>query len=180
VRVAGSPSIYEGVFSACGAPHIELFTQERRTQAAQALGAIKLWLDAKVQAVPPQTAIGKAISYTLDQWPRLIRYPECPYLTPDNNEAERAIRPFTIGRKNWVLSGGPRGAFSSATLYSFIETAKANALEPYYYLRHVLTRLPSCSEADLPTLVPWNVDTKAFGELTAEDARLSLDSIPIN
>jgi transposase len=93
--------------------------------------------------VAPQSALGKAISYTRELMPRLVRYIECPYLTPDNNEAERAIRPFTIGRKNWVISGGPRGAFASAALYSFIETAKLCGLEPYYYLRYVLTKLPT-------------------------------------
>jgi transposase len=136
------------------------------------LAAIKDWLDAKTLAVPPQTALGKAVSYALDQWPRLVRYPECPLLTPDNNEAERAIRPFTVGRKNWVISGSPRGAFASATLYSFIETAKVNGVEPYYYLRYVLTALPG--------LLPWNISPNAFDALTVEDARLSLDSIPVD
>ena len=103
-----------------------------------------------------------------------------PNLTPDSNEAERAIRPFTIGRKNWVIPGGPRGAFASAALYSVIETAKTCALEPYYYLRYILTKLPTTDSSDLPSLLPWNADPKDFGELTAEDARISLDSIPID
>ena len=155
------------------------FSHERRESALPVLDQIAAWLDAKASEVPPQTVLGKAISYTKDQWPRLVRYIECPYLTPDNNEAERAIRPFTIGRKNWVLSGSPRGAFGSATLYSFIETAKACGREPYYYLRYVLTKLPTIQAAELTSLLPWNVDPLAFGELTAEDARLSIDSIPI-
>ena len=92
---------------------------------------------------------------------------------------ERAIRPFTIGAKNWVISGGPRGAFASAVLYSFIETAKLCGLDPYYYLRYVLTKLPTTDQDSLASLLPWNVDTAGFGELTAEDARLSIDSIPI-
>ena len=142
----------------------------RLTDATPVLAQIESWLDAKAIEVPPQTILGKAISYTKDQWPRLIRYVDCPYLTPDNNDAERAIRPFTIGRKNWVISGSPRGAFGSATLYSFIETAKACGLGPYYYLRYVLTKLPTTEPANIPSLLPWNVDTKAFGELTAEDA----------
>jgi transposase len=155
------------------------FSQERRAAAMLVLDQILAWLEAKAIEVPPQTVLGKAISYTREQWPRLVRYVECPYLTPDNNEAERAIRPFTIGRKNWVLSGGPRGAFGSATLYSFIETAKACGREPYYYLRYVLTKLPTTEDAELSSLLPWNVDPEAFGELTAEDARISIDSIPI-
>lgn len=156
------------------------FNDERRALVVPVIDQIEAWLRAKALEVPPQSALGKAVSYTVDQWPRLIRYIDCPELTPDNNEAERAIRPFTIGRKNWVLSGGPRGAFASAALYSIIETAKANGFEPYYYLRHVLTRLPTVEDASLATLFPWNVDPKTFGELTAEDARLSLDSIPVD
>jgi transposase len=159
---------------------VEAFGAERREETGPAMAVIKDWLDAKALAVPPQMALGKAVSYALDQWPRLVRYPECPYLTPDNNEAERAIRPFTIGRKNWVISGSPRGAFASATLYSFIETAKANGLEPYYYLRYVLTTLPTTTDAALPGLLPWNLPRNAFDALTVEDARLSLNSIPMD
>jgi transposase len=155
------------------------FLRSRREAVTPILEKIEAYLTAKSIDVPPQTALGKAISYTREMWPRLIRYIECPYLTPDNNEAERAIRPFTIRRNNWVISGGPRGAFASATLYSFIETTKLCGLEPYYYLRYVLTKLPSTSTELLPRLLPWNVDTNAFGELTVEDARISLDSIPI-
>jgi len=167
-------------FGEGAAKDIEQFIAERRAEATRALETIKGWLAAKAAQIPPQTALGKAISYTVDQWPRLERYVDCPYLTPDNNEAERAIRPFTIGRKNWVTSGGPRGAFASAIIYSFVETAKASGLEPYYYLRHVLTTLPTINDADLTGLLPWNVDRKSFSELTAEDARLSLDSIPVD
>ena len=156
------------------------FLAARREAATPILERIDAFLSTKAAEVPPQTLLGKAITYTRDMWPRLVRYLDCSYLTPDNNEAERAIRPFTIGRKNWVLSGGPRGAFGSAALYSIIETAKACALEPYYYLRYILTKLPMTDPADLPSLLPWNVDPQAFGELTAEDARISLDSIPIN
>jgi transposase len=153
------------------------FLIARRSAAAPILARIDAFLSVKAVDLPPQTALGKAISYTRDMWPRLVRYIECPYLTPDNNEAERAIRPFTVGRKNWVLSGGPRGAFASAALYSFIETAKLCEVEPYYYLRHVLTKLPTTETESLSSLLPWNVDVTEFGELTVEDARLSIDSI---
>ena len=155
------------------------FLIARRDAAAPILARIDAFLSVKAVDLPPQTALGKAISYTRDMWPRLVRYIECPYLTPDNNEAERAIRPFTVGRKNWVLSGGPRGAFASAALYSFIETAKLCEVEPYYYLRHVLTKLPTTESVSLSSLLPWNVDVTEFGDLTAEDARLSVDSIPL-
>ena len=82
------------------------------------------------------------MSYTLKQWDRLTRYTDDGRLSPDNNLAENAIRPFVIGCKNWLFSGTPEGAKASATLYSLIETARANRLEPYSYLRHIFTRLP--------------------------------------
>jgi transposase len=166
-------------FGSGGSKDESAFLTARRDAVAPILTRIDAFLSAKAVDIPPQTALGKAITYTRDMWPRLVRYIECPYLTPDNNEAERAIRPFTIGRKNWVISGGPRGAFSSAVLYSIIETAKLCEVEPYYYLRHVLTRLPMTRSESLHSLLPWNIDIAAFGELTAEDARISLDSIPI-
>jgi transposase len=85
---------------------------------------------------------GKAVSYKLKQWRRLIRYIEDSCLRPDNNLAENAIRPFVLGRKNWLFSGNPLDAKASAALYSLIETAKANGLEPYSYLRFLFERLP--------------------------------------
>lgn len=79
------------------------------------------------------------------------------YLPIDNNTAERAIRPFVIGRKNWLFSDTPRGATASAQLYSLVETAKANGQEPYAWLRHALERLPTATSVeDYEALLPWN------------------------
>ena len=75
-----------------------------------------------------------------------------------NNAAERAIRPFVIGRKNWLFSDTPKGATASAQLYSLVETAKANGQEPYAWLRYVLERLPQANSVeDYNALLPWNV-----------------------
>ena len=75
----------------------------------------------------------------------------------DNNLAENAIRPFVVGRKNFLFSGSPAGAHASATLYSLIETAKANGLEPYDYLRHVLERIGAADTLEkIEALLPWN------------------------
>ena len=80
-------------------------------------------------------------------------------LRPDNNLAENAIRPFVVGRKNWLFAGCPRGAGASAAIYSLIETAKANDLEPYRYLRHLFERLPMAEmDADYKVLLPQHVD----------------------
>lgn len=108
--------------------------------------------------VPPKSLLGKAIAYSLGQWLRIEAYLQNPYLTPDNNIAENAIRPFAVGRKNWLFSGSPRGAKASPTLYSLIETAKANGLNPYEYLLHVFERIPLVkSTEDLEELLPWDM-----------------------
>jgi hypothetical protein len=90
-------------------------------------------------------------------WSRLVRYIEGGHLPIDNNRAENAIRPFVIGRKNWLFSDTPKGATASAQIYSLIETAKANGQEPYAWLRHILERLPTASSVeDYEALLPWN------------------------
>ena len=108
-----------------------------------------------------QSATGKALHYLHNEWSKLIRYLNDGRLEIDNNHAENAIRPFVIGRKNWLFSGGVRGVKASANLYSLIETAKANGLEPYAYLRRVFTELPKANtveaiEALLPGVVNRN------------------------
>jgi transposase len=95
------------------------------------------------------------VNYSLVQWPKLLRYLEHPAMTPDTNACENAIRPFVVGRKNWLFSGSPRGATASAVLYSIIETAKANGHEPYWYLRGLFEKLPLArTEGELRDLAP--------------------------
>jgi hypothetical protein len=99
-----------------------------------------------------------ALGYALRQWPKLIRYMEDGNLSIDNNRAERAIKPFVIGRKNWLFSNTAKGANASATLYSIIETAKANGLVPYDYLNYLLSEMPTLQPEDnIDHLLPWNV-----------------------
>jgi transposase len=172
-------ALREKYFGNQGSRDADAFVKERKELVEPVLAELKAWLDAKVLEVLPKSALGTAISYTLELWPRLIRYLDCPWLTPDNNEAERSIRPFTIGRNNWVISGGPRGAGASADLYSLIETIKLNGLEPYFALRYILTKLPDTPPDRLADLLPWNLDPATFHALTEEDARISLASIPI-
>jgi len=140
----------------------------RKEKAEPILEAFKKWLDKKSTQVLPKGLLGRAISYTLNQWHRLEGYIKCGYATPDNNLAENAIRPFVIGRKNWLFSGNQEGARASATIYSLIETAKANKLETYTYLRYLFEKLPlATSTDDYLKLLPQN--------LTAEDIQLSTD-----
>jgi transposase len=92
--------------------------------------------------------------------------PGQPPLTPDTNLIENAIRPFVLGRKNWLFSGSPRGAHASATIYTLIETAKANGIEPYRYLRYVFTKLPLAkSKDDYRALTPQQLDPKDLENL---------------
>jgi transposase len=123
------------------------------------LDEFKAWLDKNALITVPKSALGKAIAYTLSQWSRLVRYIEQGYISPDNNRAENAIRPFVIGRKNWLFSDTPKGAQASATLYSLIETAKANGLEPYQYLKYIFGKLPhAVTEDDYKALLPQYLD----------------------
>jgi transposase len=118
----------------------------------------KQWLDKKEGTVPPKGLLGKAITYATNQWHRIVAYVKCPYATPDNNLAENAIRPFVIGRKNWLFAGTPKGAKASATLYSLVETAKANGIDSYSYLRFLFENLPFAkAEDDYRKLLPQNV-----------------------
>lgn len=141
----------------------EAVVEYRRQHAAPLLDAFHGWLVARVDSTPPQGLLGKAMNYALKQWPRLIVYLEDPNVGLDNNAAENAIRPFAVGRKNWLFAGSPSGARSSAALYSLVETAKANGLEPYRYLRFLFERLPYANTpADYRRLTPQHLDRSEF------------------
>jgi len=131
----------------------------RAEKSRPILDKLKALLDARVASTPPKSLLGKAIGYAIKQWERLVVYLEDGRLRPDNNQAENAIRPFAVGRKNWLFSGHPRGADASAAIYCLIETAKANGLEPYRYLRHLFEHLPAAtSDAQRKALLPQHVD----------------------
>ena len=136
--------------------------QLRQEKAKPVLDTFKTWLMAKQQITPPKGLLGKAINYTLNHWEKLIVYIEDGRLRPDNNAAENAIRPFVVGRKNWLFAGHPNGAEAGATFYSLVETAKANGLEPYSYLRHIFEKLPLAqTDQDYKNLLPQFVDREA-------------------
>ena len=127
----------------------------RSRHARPILDQLRAWLDQSLPQVPPQTATGKALNYLHNEWTKLIRYLDDGRLEIDNNRAENAIRPFVIGRKNWLFSDSVRGVKASANLYSLIETAKANGLEPYAYLRRLFTELPRAQTVEaIEALLP--------------------------
>jgi transposase len=118
---------------------------------------LRIWLDQVRGQVPPQSLTGKALGYLDKQWPRLIAHQNDGRIEVDNNLTENAIRPFVMGRKAWLFADTPAGADASARLYSLIETAKANGVEPYAYLRHVFKMLPAAKTVeDIEALLPWN------------------------
>jgi hypothetical protein len=116
------------------------------------------WAKTTHPRVAPKTPLGKALAYLLEHWEGLTRFLDDGRLEVDNNRAENAIRPFTLGRKGWLFSATVEGAKASANLYSLVETAKANSLEPYAYLRHVLTELPKAQTVEaIEALLPWHI-----------------------
>jgi len=131
--------------------------QQRQEKAKPLLDQLEQWLDKSLRHTAPKTTLGEALVYLKNQWPRLIRYVENGEYPIDNNLAENAIRPFAVGRKNWLFSQSQAGAKASANLYSLIQTAKANGLNPYEYLKLVFTQLPNVQTPDdIERLLPWN------------------------
>jgi len=110
---------------------IEERDQIRQRESLPVLKQLRNWLDKTQHPILPKGLLGKALGYLNKNWEKLTIYTQAGYLNIDNNPAENAIRPFVIGRKNWLFSDTPQGAKASAMLYSIIETAKANDLEPF-------------------------------------------------
>jgi transposase len=120
----------------------DVFVKKRRAAVMPVLDELHAFLVLTKAAVTPSSLIGQAVDYTLKQWDKLIRYLDLACMTPDNNEIERSIKSFVIGRKNWMFSNTPRGAHASAGMYSLIESVKANGLDPYLYLRFLFAKFP--------------------------------------
>lgn len=132
--------------------------QLRQQESIAVLHQLRLWLDKTLDTVLPSGKLGEALQYLHKYWPKLIRYTERGDLPIDNNRAENAIRPFVVGRKNWIFSDTPEGANASAIIYSVIETAKANGREPYAYLRRLFADLPAATSLKaIEQLLPWAV-----------------------
>ena len=133
--------------------------KKRLEQAKPVLDELLAWAKRTEPKTAPKSALGKALKYLLNQWPYLLGYLEDGRLELSNNRAERSIKPFVIGRKNWLFANTPGGAQASAVIFSIVETAKANGLDPYRYLLHIMKTAPSLDHAnpDWPEdLLPWN------------------------
>jgi transposase len=144
----------------------------RQEKAKPLMRELRILLVDAEPKVPPASKLGQAVSYTLNQWQRLERYLTSGHYRIDNNWVENAIRPFAVGRRNWLFCASSNGAKASATFYSLIETAKANGLEPFWYLNALFERLPHAeSEEDYRALLPQYIDRsllqpKRSGSLT--------------
>ena len=128
----------------------------RQARSKTLLKQLRKWLDKYLPVVVKQSALGKAMHYMDSEWGTLMVYTTDGRLRLDNNLRENAIRPFVIGRKNSLFSDTVSGAKASANLYLLVESAKANGLEPYAYLKHVFIELPNarCVE-DIEALLPF-------------------------
>jgi transposase len=134
----------------------EVRAERRQQRAVPILTALHAFACTVLQQTLPSGKLGEALGYLLGQWQKLIRYVDDERLAIDTNLAENAIRPFALGRRNWLFADTVNGAKASATLYGIIETAKANGLEPFAYLRGMLERLPHAqSVEDFEALLPF-------------------------
>jgi hypothetical protein len=130
----------------------------RQRESRVTLEQIEELLLRQLHAVLPQSAFGKALHYLQGQWPKLVRYVESGAWPISNNACENAIRPFTVGRKNWLFYDTVAGVNAAANLYSLIETCKANSVEPCGYLVAMFKAIPLAhSVDDYDALLPWRV-----------------------
>ncbi|MCT4621261.1 MAG: IS66 family transposase [Marinisporobacter sp.] len=148
---------YEKVFKADNLDFNEIYAK-RLEFTKPILEEFHEWLLAESKKTLPKSLLGKAITYSLKQWDKLIVFLEDGRLLPDNNHAERAIKNFVIGRKNWLFSKSSKGATASGIIYSIVETAKANNLNVFKYLTYLFEELPNIDLEDfnqLDALLPW-------------------------
>ncbi len=134
--------------------------EERQKQSRPVVDALFDWLHSLEGSVDRSSLIGDAILYTLNQEKYLRRYLDDGHLSIDNNSAERAIKNFAVGRRNWLFAKSIRGADASAIVYSITETALLNGIKPYLYLTYILDEIPKMGSfpktEELDRLLPWS------------------------
>lgn len=134
--------------------------EAREKQSRPVLDGYYAWLRQQKSRTMPKSLLGQAIAYSLNQWDKLTTFLKDGRLEIDNNRGERSIKPFVIGRKNWLFANTSRGAAASAAIYSVIETAKENGLHPFRYLTYPFEQLPQRvnlqEEQVLEPFMPWS------------------------
>jgi transposase len=134
--------------------------QQRTLHSARVLEQIEALALQHLHGVLPGSLLGKALHYLTAQWPKLVRYVEDGRYPIDNNTCENAIRPFVVGRRNWLFADTVAGANASANLYSLLQTCLANRIDGYRYLTALLAELPKATSADdYAALLPWRLAT---------------------
>ena len=137
----------------------EHIRQQRQQHSKPILDDIEKLVLQHLHTVLPASLLGKALHYLTAQWPKLIRFIEDGRYPIDNNPCENAIRPFVIGRRNWLFADTVAGAQASANLYSLLQTCKANGIDGYRYLTVLLRKLPLATTVeDYEALLPWRID----------------------
>ena len=126
----------------------------RQSKSVPLLDELFEWMEQQQFQVLPESSVGKALAYAINNRQALRRYTEHGYLGIDNNISERGIRPVVIGRKNWLFTGSERGGKTAATIFSVIESAKRHGLEVFSYLRDVFTRLPGHPQSKIDDFLP--------------------------
>lgn len=133
--------------------------KQRQKQAKPVLDAMFAWANLQGNKTALKSVFGKALTFLINQWPYLTNYLKDGRLELSNNRAERSIKPFVMGRKNWLFANAQAGAQSSAVIYSLIETAMENKLDPYRYLTGLLKTANTADLTDeqiVKQLLPWN------------------------
>ncbi len=118
------------------------------------LQQMESWMREQIIVVPPKSAIGMALAYTLNLWPRLVRYIDDGRFQIDNNLIENSIRPVALGRKNYLFAGSHEAAQQAAVIYSILATCKLHDVEPFGYLTKILSIIPDFPAKQLHTLLP--------------------------
>jgi hypothetical protein len=126
----------------------------RQERSKKAVEELKKWMEREEFSVLPESSLGKAFTYVRNQWTRLNRYLDDGLLDIDNNAAERALRGIVVGKKNWLFAGSDQGGVHAAVLYSVIESAKRNGVEPLAYLTDLFRRIPTTRMSDLEKFLP--------------------------
>lgn len=129
----------------------------RQAKARPVLDALADFFDTTLARIPGKSALAAAIRYACARWPALTRYVEDGRLELSNNAAERSIRPLALGRKNWLFAGSDAGGDRAAAIYTLVETAKLNGLDPEAYLREVFGRIADHPINRIEALLPWNL-----------------------
>lgn len=137
---------------------VEGIVEIRQAQSVPILIHLKEWMLENYKVVLPKSTIGNALHYSLQRWDKLMRYTTDGRLEIDNNLVENAIRPVAIGRKNYLFAGSHNGAHRAAMLYSFLGTCKINEVNPFEWLRDVLSKIQDHKITNLHELLPthWN------------------------